>query len=159
MSGDLSSTLTVNESELATLLLPVCGKQLVLPNVTVAEIIPYTDPQTEDDMPSWFLGRFSWRDISVPLVSFETINEEVFTQQTQSRRIAVLNGVVDSERLPFCGIVTQGAPRLMRVLPDEVANHDYGHIGPAELLSVLISGEQAVIPNVDYIQQQVLSII
>jgi chemosensory pili system protein ChpC len=159
MSGQLQSGITVNDTELATLLLPVFAKQLVLPNVTVAEIIPYVEAQAEDDVPAWYLGRFNWRNISVPLVSFEAINAEAFTSQGKLRRIAVLNGVVDSEKLPFCAIVTQGAPRLMRVMPDEVANDEQGQTGPAELATVLISGEPAVIPDIDFIQRQLLTLL
>ena len=116
MSGELQST--VAASELATLLIPVNGKQLVLPNVSVAEIIAYAEPQPQDDVPNWYLGTFPWRNIMVPLVSFEAINEEPFVSQSQDRRIAVLNGIIDSQRLPFCGIATESVPRLMRVLPD-----------------------------------------
>ncbi len=154
MSGELQSTVAVNE--LATLLIPVNGKQLVLPNVTVAEIIPYSEPELQGDVPNWYLGTFSWRNIKVPLISFEAINEEPFVSQSEDRRIAVLNGLIDSQRLPFCGIVTEGVPRLMRVLPDEVATDDDMVAGPSELSRVLVSGERAVIPDVDFIQQEVL---
>lgn len=156
MSGEIQAAAAAND--LATLLLPVYGQQLVLPNVTVAEIIPYVAPILEEDVPGWYLGSFSWRNISVPLVSFEAINAEPFTSENKFRRIAVLNGIVDSERLPFCGIVTQGVPRLMRVMADEVAI-DGEVAGPAELSRVLVNGESAVIPNVDYIQQQVLNLL
>jgi chemosensory pili system protein ChpC len=157
MSGEIESAVTV--SQLATLLIPVGGKQLVLPNVTVAEIIPYTEPTSLSDMPSWFLGTISWRNIDIPLVSFEAINEEPFVGQNQHRRIAVLNGLVDSERLPFCALVTEGVPRLMRVLSDEIANEDGAALGPAELTKVFVSGERAVIPDVDFIQEKVLQLL
>lgn len=157
MSVELQSTITPNE--LATLLVPVNGRQLVLPNVTVAEIIPYLEPQSEDDVPNWFLGTFPWRNIAVPLISFEAINEEAFFSQSRDRRIAVLNGVVDNDRLPFCGIVTEGVPRLMRVMPDEVSVDDEIAAGPSELARVLVSGEKAAIPNVDFIQQEVIKLL
>ena len=163
MSGHLQNTAAVNE--LATLLIPVNGKQLVLPNVTVAEIIAYEEPKPAEgsadgkETPNWFLGYFGLRNTDVPLVSFESINEEPFSSQSRQRRIAVLNGLVDENRLPFCGIVTEGVPRLMRVIPDEVAQDKQTKAGPAELSCVLVSGEKAAIPNVDFIQQQVLKVI
>ena len=158
MSALVQSTIAANE--LATLLIPISGKQLVLPNVTVAEIIPYSEPQLEDDEgPDWYLGEFSWRNINVPLLSFEKINGQTVNSQSTNRRIAVLNGVVDEEILPFCAIVTQGVPRLMRITPDEISNHAEAEKGPAEVSAVLIGGEPAVIPNVDFIQQQMLKII
>ncbi|WP_019528849.1 chemotaxis protein CheW [Dasania marina] len=149
---------TVND-ELATLLIPMNGKQLVLPNVTVAEIIPYMEPSTEhSDLPTWFLGNINWRGIEVPVVSFEAINEEPFASQSANRRIAVLNTLIDDARLPFCGLITESVPRLMRIQPSEIINEEV-ETGPAELGHVLVNGEQAVIPNVDYIQQQVLALL
>ncbi len=157
MSGELQSAIAANE--LATLLIPMSGKQLVLPNVTVAEIIPYIEPQADEDKPDWFLGAFNWRNIDVPLISFEVINGESVDHQGNERRIAVLNGLVDNQRLPFCGIVTGGVPRLMRIMPDEVSADENATAGPSELSRVLVSGEKAAIPNVDFIQQEVLNVL
>ena len=157
MSAELQSTITANE--LSTLLIPVNGKQLVLPNVTVAEIIPYRQPEAEDDVPNWYLGSFNWRNVNVPLVSFEAINEEPFVSQSRGRRIAVFNGLVDGEKLPFYGLVTEGVPRLMRIAPDEIATDDEAEAGPSELSRVLVSGERAAIPDVDFIQQQIIEIL
>ncbi|ARN73711.1 chemotaxis protein CheW [Oceanicoccus sagamiensis] len=157
MSGELQSTIAANE--LATLLIPMSGKQLVLPNVSVAEIIPYIEPQADDDKPDWYLGAFNWRNTDVPLVSFEAMNGESSGGQGKDRRIAVLNGLVDNQRLPFCGIVTEGVPRLMRIMPDEVSADEGATKGPSELSSVMVSGEKAVIPDVDFIQQEVLNVL
>ena len=155
----MNSSLQTNQAtELATLLIPVNGRQLILPNVTVAEIIPFVEPSPEDDVPTWFLGRFDWRAQQIPLISFEAINEEPFVSQSRNRRIAVLNGLV-GEQLPFCGIVTEGAPRLMRVMPDEMGSDESQQTGPAELARVIVSGEPAAIPDVDFIQQQMLSLL
>ncbi len=156
MMNDVQSV--VSSDELATLLIPMAVRQLVLPNVAVAEIIPFFEPRPVDNMPAWYLGTFSWRNIDIPLVSFEIINQDAKVQADGERRIAVLNGLVDSTRLPFCGLVTAGVPRLMRVASGEVARDEQSVPGPSELARVLVSGEPATIPDVDYIQQQVLNI-
>ena len=150
---------TTSAAELATLLVPVHGKQLLLPNVTVAEIIPFTEPLPLTGKPAWLLGEILWRETRVPLVSFELLNQEKQFGQPRKRRIAVLNGLVDYQRLPFCAIVTEGVPRLMRVIADEVVADTQVQAGPAELAGVVVSGEKAVIPNVDYLQEQLLALI
>lgn len=146
-------------TQIATLLIPVGGKQLVLPNVNVAEIIPYSEPTPEEDVPTWYLGCFTWRATRVPLVSFEAINDEPFAHRATNRRIAILNNIIGDAALPFCGILTEGLPRLMRLLPDEVAEDTDAIIGPAELARVLVNGERASIPNVVYIQHQMLKLL
>lgn len=141
-------------TQIATLLIPVSGKHLVLPNVNVAEIIPYTPPIAEDDVPTWYLGCFIWRNTRVPLISFEAINDEPFAARGSNRRIAILNNVIGDPNVPFCGIVTEGLPRLMRLLPEEIAEDPDSAPGPAEIARVLVNGERASIPNVAFIQNE-----
>lgn len=145
-------------TQIATLLIPVGGKQLVLPNVNIAEIIPYCAPVPVDDVPNWYLGCFEWRGTQVPLISFEAINDEPFANPVQNRRIAILNNVIGDPTLPFCGIITEGLPRLMRLLPEEIAEDTESTVGPAELARVLVNGERASIPNVAYLQNQILKL-
>jgi len=146
-------------TQIATLLIPVSGRQLVLPNVNIAEIIPYVAPTPVDDVPNWYLGSFVWRATRVPLVVFEAINDEPFTSPILNRRIAILNNVTGDPTLPFCGIITEGLPRLMRLLPEEIAEDTEVPAGPAEIARVLVNGERASIPDVAYIQNQVLKLI
>lgn len=146
-------------NQIATLLIPVSGKLLVLPNVSVAEVIPWREPTREEDVPNWYLGRIQWRAVEVPVVSFEAINDEPFATQGRNRRIAILNNVTGDSSLPFCGIVTEGLPRLMRVMSDEIVEDADALRGPAETLRVFVSGERAAIPDVGYLQQKVLELL
>lgn len=146
-------------NQIATLLIPVSGKLLVLPNVSVAEVIPWREPVREEDVPTWYLGRIQWRSVDVPVVSFEAINDEPFATQGRNRRIAILNNVTGDPNLPFCGIVTEGLPRLMRVMSDEIVEDTDSLRGPAEALRVFVSGERAAIPDVGYLQQKVLELL
>lgn len=146
-------------NQIATLLIPVSGKHLVLPNVNVAEIIPYREPSPEEDVPTWYLGRLAWRATEVPLISFEAINDEPFAGRGRNRRIAILNNVTGDPTLPFCGIVTEGLPRLLRLLAEEIIEDPDFQPGPAELARVLVNGERASIPDVAYMQQQLLKLL
>lgn len=145
-------------NQIASLLLPVSGKLLAVPNVSVAEIIPFREPSGEEDVPTWYLGEIEWRSLRVPVVSFEAINDEPFAARGTNRRIAIFNAVVDDERLPFCGVVTEGLPRLMRVMADEVVLDEEATAGPAERMRVLVLGERAAIPDLAFIQSQLLTL-
>lgn len=145
-------------NQIATLLIPVSGKQLVLPNVNVAEIIPYREPAVAEDVPTWYLGRIEWRNTSVPVVSFEAINDEPFARPARNRRIAILNNVIGDPNLPFCGIVTEGLPRLLRLMADEIVTDSDSVAGPAETARVFVAGERAAIPDVAFIQRHLLDL-
>lgn len=146
-------------AELVTFLIPTTEKLLLLPNVTVAEILRYQNVTTPDDMPNWYLGQMEWRGHQLPLVSFEALNEEVIQAGGTRQNIAVLNGVSNSQRLPYWALVTQGPPRLMRISPDEIAerNQEQQKIGPAERMLVSTNGELASIPDLEYIESSILN--
>jgi len=146
-------------SELVTFLMPVTNRYLLLPNVTVAEIIHHRTPAQPDDMPTWFLGNLEWRGQKVPMVSFEALNEEPFQADGRRQNIAVLNGISNPEKLPFLAVLTQGAPRLMRLTPDEITSGSpQDRKGPAELMVVSANGETASIPDLSFIENCVLDL-
>lgn len=159
MKGAPTTVSNPEVNQISTLLVPISGRLLVLPNVAVAEIIPFRDPMVAEDVPTWFLGFFEWRSSQVPLVSFEAINDEPFAGRGFGRRIAILNNVTGDPNLPFVGVVTEGLPRLLRLAPDEIADDADSSAGPAELARVYINGERASIPNVAWIQQQVVRVV
>ena len=144
--------------ELSILLIPVNGKQLILPNVSVAEIVGYSEPKKAGEGPGWLKGWVAWRAQTVPLFSFEEINQETMPTDSANRRIVILNGIIDSGHLPFCAMISDGVPRAMRIRPREIASlDDDGEKGIAELTSVVVNGEHAVIPNMDWLQQQLIA--
>ena len=148
---------TDSVTELTAFLIPVKSKYLVLPNVSVAELIAYSAPETVDDVPNWFLGQFQWREQTIPLISFEAINDEPFVSRSQNIRIAVFNALSDPDRLPFFAVVTQGTPRMVHVSPSDIVDIELP-IGPAEQMIVSVLGDNASIPNLEYIESQILQV-
>ncbi|MDX5298834.1 MAG: chemotaxis protein CheW, partial [Gammaproteobacteria bacterium] len=105
---------------LPCVLLPMQDCQLLLPNVSLAEVVDYATPQRGSQGPDWYLGRFSWRGISLPVISYDAANGATpQTPDTARGRIAVLNTIgPQHEQLPFLAVVTQGIPRLAKVDAD-----------------------------------------
>ena len=140
------------------LLIPTQGKSLLLPNVTVAEVVGYTEPRALENAPTWFLGFIFWRGEQVPVLSFETANREIHGADTMSARIAVMNGSGTNSRLPFFAVVVQGIPRMVRVGEDDIEQNDE-NLGPAEAMSVKTSLGKAYIPNLQYLEGLLAKVI
>ena len=142
----------MSESELiSSLYLPVEGTKLVLPNVSVAEVIEYTKPRKADG-PDYFLGNIMWRGIQVPLLSYEVANGQEKPARNTQVRIAVINSVgLDNQKLPFVAILTQGLPRLVKVSKDIIQEEEQSD-SPAEHSRIRVDGEYAVIPNLEYLE-------
>jgi len=142
--------------EVASLLIPMVGRPMLLPNVAVAEIVPWVEPEKQDNAPEWFLGNVSWRGEDIPLVSLELMNDTDVDEAYSGDRIAVLNGVGGTKK-EFYAVSVQGLPRLIRVFGEEVSG-DESLSEPAYDMNVLVSGERAMIPDLDYVEKQIDSL-
>ncbi len=153
--------------EVASLLIPLQGRLLLAPNVTVAEIVPVSQVIPVADAPAWYLGNCNWREQTIPLFSFEVMNGEdkpsipsILTKEAPGvasrSRFAVLNTTGAHESLPFIAILTQGLPRLARVTEEEISEREDSDNKPFELMHVSWAGEEAVIPNVEAMERAFL---
>ncbi|WP_049722781.1 chemotaxis protein CheW [Gilvimarinus polysaccharolyticus] len=142
--------------EIASLLVPLSDSLLLLPNVTVAEIVPVGNIQPVDNAPDWLLGEISWRERDIPIVAMEIMNGQARPSFTGRCRIAVLNTTGLDDSLGFIAILTQGLPRLARVTAAEIAERDDVVKASYDDLVVTWAGEQAVIPALAKIEQAYL---
>jgi chemosensory pili system protein ChpC len=156
----MSSELVTQDevSEVASLLIPLQDKQLVLPNVTVAEIIPYRAPTAISEHAGWLLGQLEWRNIHIPVLSYEILNGGSIPP-IEGARLAVINGTGTKRNLPFYAILIQGIPKLMHIKEDDIVTVEAMRSGPYDQMAVSLYGEQAMIPNLDMIENELLRYI
>ena len=140
-----------------SLVIPVGGTQLVLPNAAVAEVIPYMPADDVDNAPAWLLGTINWRDQTIPLLSFEVMaGFDRLVADTRSR-IAVLNATSGHAKLRFFGIVTRDITHLLRLDASSIAPDADGSVHSGVVLSnVIVDGEAGVIPNLEALEAMVL---
>lgn len=157
--GSLEAALDGHGQEISTLLLPIVNRALLVPNVSVAEILDFNHTDEIDDVPTWFLGLMKWRTLSVPIISFEALNDQPFFNRSEQSRVAIFNGLSGSSDLPFWGLVTQGTPRQMKLLPSDLQENSNVEMGIAEVMPVYIGSEQARIPNLDYVESEITKLL
>lgn len=146
------SAITQDTSASVTgLLVPLADRTLLLPNVAVAELIPYRPPQSTQGMPSWFLGQVTWRDLTLPLLSFEAASDGQPDTGSQAR-VAVLNALGGRDHVKFIALLVQGIPRSIKVDPS-LARSDVA-LAPLELDAVNLGDVQARIPDLIALEQK-----
>lgn len=146
-----------NAVEVTSLLIPLASRQLLVPTVSIAEIVPFRKPEQDPETPDWYLGDIIWREERTPLVSYEAMCGEAMPPYNAQCRIAVLNNTGVDESLPFLAIATQGIPRLSRVKADEI--HPLESVERKkhfDLMHASLGGESVVIPDVTALQQAFL---
>src|SRR5690606_9784585 len=110
----------------------------------VAEMIPYRAPQVTQGAPAWFLGQVQWRDLSLPLLSFEAASNGA-AHIGSGARIAVLNALGGRQDVKFIALLVQGIPHSIKV--DEGLVRAEAALAPLELDAVELGDVQARIPD------------
>ncbi|SDH45590.1 chemosensory pili system protein ChpC [Pseudomonas benzenivorans] len=148
MSQAVATANTVNS--LTGLLVPLADRTLLLPNVAVAELIPYRAPQLGEGMPAWFLGQIAWRDLRLPLLSFEAASGGQ-AQVGPGARVAVINALGARPKVKFIALLVQGIPRSLKVAADLVRADV--PLAPLELDAVILDENLLKIPDLIGLEQ------
>lgn len=143
-----------NPEELACVLIPLCGTQLLLPQVCVAEILPWRRIKTLNGAPDWCLGVLGWRGEAVPVVRFERLNQSRQEVPSLGRCLVIMNRTSEDAALPFYALAAEGLPRLVQVAGTDLAS-DSAKPGRAESQIVRLGAENAAIPRLNFVEQQV----
>ncbi len=137
------------------LIIPVYGESLLLPNAAVAEVVAYTDVESIDNVPEWFLGYMNWRDRRVPLISFEAASGGKPAPLQKNSRIAVLNTLNRNQTLSHFGIITQGIPHLHVVQEKHISRDER----PADIRNsiadyIQLNEETVLVPDLDSLEER-----
>ncbi|MEE4961118.1 chemotaxis protein CheW [Pseudomonas alliivorans] len=145
-----SSFQTQRLTSLTGLILPLSDRHLLLPNVAVAELIDYQDCSAEPGAPEWYLGPISWRERTLPLLSFEAACGGR-TRVGGRARIVVLNALGGHHDVRFIALLTQGIPRSCKV--DSQLSYVDVPLTELELAAVQVGDTVARIPDLEGLEQ------
>ncbi|MBU3057401.1 chemotaxis protein CheW [Pseudomonas indica] len=136
--------------ELTGLLLPLTDRTLLLPNVAVAELIPFRAPQASPGLPDWFLGQVAWRDLRLPLLSFEAASDGQAVIG-MGARVAVINALGGRAHVKFLALLVQGIPRSIKV--DAHLLQSNAPLAPLELAAADLGEGIVKIPDLIGLEQ------
>ncbi|MGL4317805.1 MAG: chemotaxis protein CheW [Pseudomonas sp.] len=142
---------TQTPGNLTALLVPLADRTLMLPNVAVAELIPYRPPQVSPGLPAWFLGQVAWRNLQLPLLSFEAASDGQ-PQIGPGSRVAVINALGGRDQVKFLALLVQGIPRSLKV--DGHLARANAALAPLELDAVQLGEAVVKIPDLVALEQK-----
>lgn len=96
---------------------------VIVPNALVAEIISVKEMTKTDKGPAWFLGNMKWRDVDVPLLSFEASGGEQISRVNLNTQAVVLYAVGDTgnvSKTPYLGLVMSGVPHISHFSREQI---------------------------------------
>ena len=147
--------------DVRSVLIPLQGGQLLLPNATVAEVVNYLPPEPLADVPDWLLGIVSWREQRVPVVSFERlIGQALDDKPGRQTRLAIFYTLNGNPERPYIAVRADAIPHLVRVSKRNIADeHEPKELGPQVLRQVQVNGEGAMIPDLDVVEREVEKVL
>lgn len=152
MSQAVATTPTAS-STLTGLVVPLNDRSLLLPNVALAELMPYRAPLAIPGMPAWMLGQVAWRDLRLPLLSFEAASDGQ-AQIGSTARVAVINALGGRPHVKFLALLVQGIPRSVK-LESNLARANVP-LAPLELDAVSIADNVLKIPDLMGLEQMLV---
>lgn len=143
--------------EIRSVLIPLLRNFLLIPNVVVAEVMNYSQPEIRQEAPDWFLGDIAWRGTSVPIVSMEGLMGDEIVEPGYRSRMIILNTINGESLLPHIGIVAHAIPSLVRVTSESIESPSLPVNQNGLIKQVVIVGDKEVyIPDLDELEKLVL---
>jgi len=143
-------------AHLSSLLLPLQDRSLLLPDSLVVEVTPMAGLIVESRKERWMLGHKHWRHLRSPVVSFENLSGSSLRKHSEYARIAVVQSTVGREDFLFWGLLIQNQPRPLQVAERDIIETDE-QLAASELMAVLVKDTAARIPNLSYLEEQLIS--
>lgn len=143
------------------LMITLTKEMIILPNSAVAEVVGYLEPEVLEGSPDWFLGRITWRERLVPLISIEqaSSSNDVIDKKLKGTRIAILNTLNGNSELPYIAIVAQGIPRLNVIRQEELQTIETLPANRSSIAEIAsLNGQEFIIPDIDDLENRILNI-
>lgn len=157
--GTLTQTtlLSATTGKLDVCILPLWQKRLLLPATTVLEIVPAANLRPAKKNKSGLIGHIKWEDQQVPVMAFEVLNGDAAPPEPQ--KIAIIYGVAHPDQLPEYAIALQSEPLMVKVKIAELEDLDKAPVGAMEYLQVRYQDSLIVIPDLDAVENKILSLL
>jgi len=146
--------------QLYAVLVALQSDTLLLPNLAVAEVVSLEGLRPLSGAPPWFAGLLSWQGVELPIARFELLNNGAAAPPGRRTRIAVINSVSARLSAGRYGILAEGYPHLVTLnraalQPAESRLHD----GELILARVRVASQEALIPNLDRIEEEMAAVL
>lgn len=140
-----------------SVLMPLQGATLLLPNAAVSEVVSLqTGERFGSSSDSWLHGTQVWRQQIVPLVAFERLLQLPFEEEGRDMMVAVCNTLNGNPRRPYVGLLVSDIPHLLRahvdMIEEVVAGPDTDGIIRGK---VRVGGEELTIPDLDGLETRI----
>jgi len=145
--------------ELACVLVPLHDRLILLPNVTVAEVVRMQRVQPVGNAPDWLVGMTSWRGKVIPVLSPEAVLADPGAPAppapSPSCSLLVMNRSRPVDGLEFYVLLVRAMPRMLWVAAEDLGVVD-GTLKAGEAARLELGRDEVSVPRLAYFEELVV---
>ena len=146
--------------EIKCVIQKINGDELLMPNSSVAEIVPIKNIINVANKPGWMLGYLDWRGHSVPLISFEAMgNVRMPSLASGTVKAAILFSIGEDNNFPYLSILMQDAPAVVNVKEEDIISNKEEITHPAIEDKVMMADGTYSIVNIEKLESIVKQVM
>ncbi|VAW66006.1 hypothetical protein MNBD_GAMMA11-409 [hydrothermal vent metagenome] len=150
----------MSDDPIKCIVLKINEDVLLMPNASVAEIVPIRNIINVANKPGWMLGYIDWRGNSVPLISFEAMGGvRMPSLAAGTVKAAVLFSTGDDKNIPYVSILMQGAPSIVNVKEESISADEQQITHPAIEEKIMIDEASYSIMNLEKLESLVKDVL
>lgn len=134
------------------MLIPLQQHYLLLPNTTLAEVVPIPKLDEAPNKPQYWVGQCQWHSWQIPVIDLESLVENGTASSTDANKLCVLRGINDSSSISVYGLPCYGVPQLIHLTESALQPIVDAEESPYLHCQVQIGNNIAYIPNLDNIE-------
>lgn len=142
-------------SSLNALLFPMKQGLLVSPDVTVAEIVDYQKARSVKTDCDWLLGDIEWRNIQVPVISFDKLIGEKELQIARAAKIVVMHTLSQRQAFKFWAFVVHDSPTMQTISEEVLIQNQAQQLPDEVIMQADLLGEHILLPNITLIEKKI----
>jgi len=133
-------------------LIPLKQHYLLLPNTTIAEVIPLPKLNPADTSLAYSVGRYDWQNSSLAVIDLDSLIENSPSSCSDANKLCILRSINSESQVDNYALPCYGAPQLIHLtesalkIADTQNDSDYIHC------QLQIGNKIAYIPNLDAIE-------
>jgi chemosensory pili system protein ChpC len=134
------------------MLIPLQKYFFLLPNSTIAEVIPMPQLATVPDKPDFWLGEYNWHDRLLPVINVEALLKSKSIDVSAANKLCILHSINDTSDLPVYALPCYGVPQLINLNESALLMAKDAEESDFLLFQLPIGNKLAYIPNLDSIE-------
>ena len=138
------------------MLIPLQQHYLLLPNTTIAEVIPMPHQiDITDNKPNYWVGQCRWHSEEIAIIDLESMVENKPSDSTEANKLCVLHGINGTANINAYALPCYGVPQLIHLnesalkLAQDTEESEFLHY------QIQIGNKIAYIPNLDTIENSI----